>query len=235
MRFSRSTLLLAVAAWLAASSLGSQGAPECAKCKDIGRMQRELDQQKAARDAFREFTYDAVGKEGMRRVNSIKELQAAHAALFAQMMNGGKKPRGRGRIVAQPALGTVAPDCTLVEYVKGKEVPLDEAKFRKKECLFADYLIEHEKKHVEQCEAAKAAGLLADWENPIVAAEREVKAYQKGIDHLEAQLAALRAGCEVTMSGPPPNPDRALASADDLSDLQRQTQRAAQALRKGWS
>ena len=235
MRFARSTLLLAVAAWLAASSLGSQGAPDCAKCKDIGRMQRELDQQKVARDAFREFTYDAIGKEGMRRASSIKELQAAHAALFAQMMNGGKRSRGRGRIVARPALGTVAPDCTIVEYVKGKEAPLDEAKFRKKECLFADYLIEHEKKHVEQCEAAKAAGLLADWENPIVAAEREVKAYQKAIDYLEAQLAALRAGCEVTMSGPPPNPDRALASADDLSDLQRQAQRAAQALRKGWS
>lgn len=235
MRFARSTLLLAVAAWLAPSSLGSQGAPACAKCKDIGRLQRELDQQKVARDAFREFTYDAVGKEGMRRVSSIKELQDAHAALFAQMMNGGMKPRGRGRIVARPALGTVAPDCTIVEYVNGKEVPLDEAKFRKKECLFADYLIEHEKKHVEQCEAAKAAGLLADWENPIVAAEREVKAYQKGIDYLEAQLAALRAGCEVAVSGPSPNPDRALASADDLSDLQRQAQRAAQALRKGWS
>ena len=235
MRFARSTLLLTVAAWLAPSSLGSQGAPDCAKCKDIGHMQRELDQQKVARDAFREFTYDAVGKEGMRHVKSIKELQDAHAALFAQMMNGGKKSRGRGRIVARPALGTVAPDCTIVEYANDKEVPLDEQKFRKKECLFADYLIEHEKKHVEQCEAAKAAGLLADWENPIVAAEREVKAYQKGIDYLEAQLAALRAGCEVTTSGPPPNRDQALASAEEFSDLQRQAQRAAQALRKGWS
>lgn len=230
-------LLAATAAWLAAASHGAQQvpAPACAKCKDIARMQRELDQQKVARDAFREFTYDAQGKEGMRRVKSIQELQAAHAALFGQMMNGGKKSKGKGRIVAKPALGTNAPECTIVEYVAGGEVPLDEEEYRKKECLFADYLIEHEKKHVEQCERAKAEGLLSTWEDPVVAAEREVRAYQKAIDLLEAQLASLRASCHVTMSGPPSHPDQALASASDLSDLQRQARLAAQALKKGWS
>lgn len=229
--------LAAVAAWMAAASLGAQGvpAPACAKCKDIARMQRELDQQKVARDAFREFTYDAQGKEGMRRVKSVPELQAAHAALFGQMMNGGRRPKGRGRIVAKPALGTNAPECTIVEYVAGREIPLDEARFRKKECLFADFLIEHEKKHVEQCERAKAEGLLSTWEDPVVTAEREARAYQKGIDHLEAQLASLRASCLVAASGPKKNPDQALASASDPADLQRQARLAAQALKKGWS
>jgi hypothetical protein len=232
-----SLLLAATAVWLAAASFGAQPvpAPDCAKCKDIARMQRELDQQKVARDAFREFTYDAQGKEGMQRVKSIRELQAAHAALFAQMMNGGKKPKGKGGIVAKPALGTNAPECTMVEYVDGREIPLNEEQYKKKECLFADYLIEHEKKHVEQCERAKAEGLLSTWEDPVVAAEREVRAYQKAIDLLEAQLASLRAGCQVAMSGPKAPPDQALASASGLSDLQRQARLAAQALKKGWS
>lgn len=238
MRLRRASwLVAATAVWLAAASPGVQEvpAPACAKCKDIARMQRELDQQKAARDAFREFTYDAQGKEGMRRVKTIQELQTAHAALFGQMMNGGRKAKGKGRIVAKPALGTNAPECTIVEYVSGKEIPLDEAKYRKKECLFADYLIEHEKKHVEQCEKAKAAGLLSTWEDPVVAAEREVRAYQKAIDFLEAQLASLRASCHVAMSGVRVPPDQALAAASGLSDLQRQAQLAAQALKKGWS
>jgi len=209
--------------------------PDCAKCSDIPKMERELAQQKAARDAFREFTYDAVGR--MRQVSSVKELQAAHAALFSELMNGGRKARGRGgRIVAQAALETDLNDCTIFEVLpNGKRIPLDQGKYHKKLCLFADFLIEHEKDHVKRCKRAHAEGLVSDFGNPVNIAELEMRGYQAGIEMLESQLANLKSRCLVASSAPRSLPDQALASAADTPALQLESQLIAGALRKGWS
>jgi hypothetical protein len=230
----RTALLpLAGAAALILAATPAPGAKKkCPTCDDIPRMQRELREQEVARDAFREFTYDFKdNKVGMRRANSVKDLQAQHAALFKQMMGSGKS-KGGGNVVAKPALGLVAPDCYLVEYVGNKEVPLDEEAYREKNCVFADYLIAHEKEHVKQCEYAKANGLFADWEKSVNAAEREVKSYQVGIDLLEAQIAKLKSECVVSTYAPAPS-DEAFASRPDIPELEREAQRAASALAKG--
>jgi hypothetical protein len=232
MRNRTALLPLAGAALILAATPAPGAKEKCPSCDDLPRMQRELREQQVARDAFREFTYDYQDRQtGMRRASSVKDLQAQHAALFRQKMSGGKS-KGGGGVVAKPALGLVAPDCYLVEYQGDKEVPLDEKAYKEKNCLFADYLIAHEKEHVKQCEFAKANGLFADWENSVNAAEREVKAYQAGIDLLEDQIAKVKAGCVVSTYAPAPS-DEAFASRPDIPELEREAQRAASALAKG--
>jgi len=230
-------LLLAALAPIAVAALAADSAspPDCAKCSDIPKIERELAQQKAARDAFREFTYDAVGPR--QTASSVQDLQAAHAALFSQMMSGGKKGKGKGRrVVAKAALETDLNDCTIFEVLpNGKKVPLDEAKYKKKLCLFADFLIAHEKDHVERCRYAHKVGLASEFANPVNIAELEMKGYQAGIDLLEKQLAGLKSSCTVAASGPPSIPDQALASAVDTPALQQEVRRIGQALGKGWS
>lgn len=230
-------LLLASLAPLAAAAIAADTAspPDCAKCSDIAKIERELAQQKAARDAFREFTYDAVGPR--QTASSVEGLQAAHAALFSQMMSGGKKGKGKGRrVVAKAALETDLNDCTIFEVLpNGKKVPLDEAKYKKKLCLFADFLIAHEKDHVRRCQYAHSQGLASEFANPINIAELEMKGYQAGIDLLESQLAGLKSRCTVAASGPPPMPDQAYASAVDAPALQQEIQTIGRALGKGWS
>ena len=213
-------------------------APECAQCKDIPKLEKELAQQKLARDAFREFTYDSVGPR--QRAGSIQELQVLHAALFSQMASGGKKGGGkRGRVVAKAALETDPNDsnCTIYEVRKdGKKVPLDEAQYRKKLCLFADYLIAHEKHHEKKCKRAYAEGLRSSFEDPVFVAELEVQAYQEGIDVLESQLASLKGRCFVAASGIVSPSDRALAlGLPDAPAIDGEAKRLGSALRKGWS
>lgn len=232
-----SRLLLASFASFAAAAIAADTAspPDCAKCSDIPKIERELAQQKAARDAFREFTYDAVGPR--QTAASVEALQAAHAALFSQMMSGGKKGKGKGRrIVAGAALETDPNDCTIYEVLpNGKKVPLDEGKYRKKLCLFADYLIAHEQDHVRRCLYAHSQGLTSELGIPLNVAELEVKAYQAGIDLLEKQLAGLKSSCMVAGSGVPSlPPGQALASAVDTPALQQEIQLIGRALGKGW-
>lgn len=230
-------LLLASLASFAAAAIaaGAASPPDCAKCSDIPKIERELAQQKAARDAFREFTYDAVGPR--QTASSVQDLQAAHAALFSQMMSGGKKGKGMGRrIVAKAALETDLNDCTIFEVLpNGKKVPLDEEKYRKKLCLFADFLIQHEKDHVKRCEYAHKVGLASEFANALNIAELEMKGYQAGIDLLESQLAGLKSRCTVAASGPPSMPDQAFASAVDTPALQQEIQLIGRALGKGLS
>jgi len=230
-------LVLAWLAPLAAAAIAADTAspPDCAKCSDIAKIERELAQQKAARDAFREFTYDAVGPR--QTASSVRDLQTAHAALFSQMMSGGKKGKGKGRrIVAQAALETDLNDCTIYEVLpNGKKVPLDEAKYRQKLCLFADFLIEHEKDHVQRYGYAHKEGLASEFANPVNIAELEMKGYQAGIDLLEKQLAGLKSRCMVAGSGLPSlPPGQALASAVDAPALQQEIQLIGRALGKGW-
>jgi len=228
-------LLASLAPLAAAIAADTASPPDCAKCSDIAKIERELAQQKAARDAFREFTYDAVGPR--QTASSVQDLQAAHAALFSQLMSGGKKGKGKGRrVVAKAALETDLNDCTIFEVLpNGKKVPLDEAKYRQKLCLFADFLIEHEKDHVKRCQYAHKQGLASEFANPINIAELEMKGYQAGIDKLEAQLAGLKSSCMVAGSGLPSlPPGQAFASAVDTPALQQEIQLIGQSLGKGW-
>jgi hypothetical protein len=130
---------------------------------------------------------DHPGQQAMESMIDAMQ-RSAREALTAYMQS----PAGGGQKgTAAPAAGTSA-DCKLVLYTPaGKQVPYDDATYRKTHsCWDADFTLAHENVHVADCKA----GLDINGEYESYAAS-DVRAYGAGVRTLRKLIAETAARC----------------------------------------
>ncbi len=166
------------------------------ECSDLRKLERELWEQEFVYRAFREYANgekspnDLKTKKGDNDVEWMtNDVTAALGAWMRSPAGGGKKGNPGA------ALGTT-PDCDLVVYVgKKKTAPLTpekEQSYRKgfKCQAIPDYLLTHERKHVENCKDARFDR--GSWKE---FAGDDVTAYHAGIADLRKSISELASDC----------------------------------------
>jgi hypothetical protein len=165
-------------------------APICNRCGDLPKLEKELSEQEWLQHEFHQY---ALGNKWPRGGDSGDTAQAMRDQVIADMNAWLKSPAGGAKESNPgPALATDWSDCTLV---KTKKVPFDEKKFREQNCKeFADYLIAHENKHVEQCKKYPSSSGF-DLFYYMNYAAMDTEAYGTGIRNLRTSMANLAKKC----------------------------------------
>jgi hypothetical protein len=166
------------------------------KCKDLPRMEQELFEQEWLQREF--YDYLIEKKTPPKPAPGQTAARALSGQVITDFKNWRGSPAGGGRRGGGAALGMSWAKCELVSYKKGKEVPFDEEKLRVRSCdEVADYLIAHERKHVEQCKRLHdpATPLRRDPNTWMDYAHFDVDAYGEGIKHLRKSIAEVARTC----------------------------------------
>lgn len=221
--------LLVLGFLLALASPALAASPSCDKCRDLPTLQQELFEQEWLQHEFRQY---ALGNRslppGGDPENTAHTLAEQVKADFKKWLKS--EAGGGGKRDGDPELGTNWSDCSLVTYVtKTKKVPFDEKKFRAKNCTqLADYLIAHEKKHVEQCKKYGGSNRV-DLSYYMDYAAFDAEAYGTGIRNLRKSIADLakKCGWEGSTRQTKKNPDDRLPEEQDVVPTKKEVEELA--------
>jgi len=205
----------ALACLLAAAPAPAAPPPDCSKCSALPMLYRELLEQEFLRKLFDKWISQSYYPATMTTMQDSAKGQldaAINGGLYGELAPG---KVGSGAGGAAPAYGTdlTSKACQLVEYYKDKEGneqqrPVTPEKVRAKHCnAVADYVLVHERYHMDTCKASWARHGSDKFITVEYVAEDDRAAYQAGIAELRKYIAKLASDCRWSGSTNAKRPD----------------------------